>query len=179
MYKKGLTLVELILTMVIALVVATSVTVLFIAEFRLRKKMDDQITVAREAQAIIDHTSRVLRFVRSETNDFTSDISENVSIYTAVISEGHLKDLLPREAVYFVQYFYMHDFPDMTEMENRVSFCVMVPNIDQEIPAADIGWYVKDFSIVEEAGREWFTVSVTTQKNDSEITLTTTIKRIG
>ena len=147
MNKKALTLIELIVTIVTGFIVAMAITVLFISEFRLREKMDDQIRVAREAEAVIDHVSRVLRF--SAPGSFyydpppDPDNAQYMAMYYATIVGGQLDSLLPDESTYVVRYFYFHDypafeqFPAMTLAENRVEFHVVSPNPGFIIPYSD------------------------------------------
>ena len=186
MKNKGLTLAELIVTMAIAFIVAMTLTVLFISEFRLREQINDQIAVTRGARAVIDHASRVLKFASPDSftvNQGVNPAVENYySTYGMAIVGGQLESLFPNtNTTYIVRYEYFHDFPGTTIADNQVVFHVIIPQpIPQPfIPTSMIAHYITDFSIVEDTSGDWFTVSVTTQKNNAEITLVTTVRRIG
>ena len=197
MKNKGLTLAELVITMVIASIVAMTLTVLFISEFRLREQINDQITVVREAETVIDHVSRVIRFCPNLTAAFEPHRILNnsgSSYYLVWIKGGRLIDSVftqdPYLYVTVYDYYPYHIYPypvewpnvppgweDQIVMFRGGSFPNNHPSPFKHIVAR----YVSNFYIEEDAampGGEWLKVFVTARKNDAEITLETSIRRI-
>ncbi|MDD3906212.1 MAG: prepilin-type N-terminal cleavage/methylation domain-containing protein [Candidatus Omnitrophica bacterium] len=67
MNKRGMTLVELIVTMVLGGVLLLAMAVQFAADARIRKSINDQNTANQEAVVIVEHMTRVMRFASAST----------------------------------------------------------------------------------------------------------------
>ena len=72
MKNRGFTLAELITAMVISSLVILATAVLFVAEYRFRTDINNEVYVAREAKTAMSHMARTLRFAKPTTVSITS-----------------------------------------------------------------------------------------------------------
>ena len=191
MKNKGLTLAELVITMVIASIVAMTLTVLFISEFRLREKINDEITVAREAEAAIDGVSRVLRFAIPDTvqDGFVSQTYAN-TLYNMYVKVGHLPSAYPTassNSIYSINFQWFWGVGEWGFEPGILQFMIANWFTAGNFPGTgargyNVARHLTNFSIVEDPAlpdEGWFIISVTARKNDAEITLNTTIRALG
>ena len=94
---KGLTLTELIASMVIVAIVGLAVTIQFVAENKMRSAMQPRIMLARKANIAMDHMTRLLRFAYPDTVDLTvpNEISATINKealpqFTGILGEENI-----------------------------------------------------------------------------------------
>jgi len=88
MTKKGLTLIELVITMVISSLIALALMIFFVAEYRFRVADREKIALIREANIAMHHMTRILRFARAGTIDDGIDAGVGVLDRIGDITNG-------------------------------------------------------------------------------------------
>jgi len=89
MKKNGITLIELITTMLIAGIIGLAIAAHFIHEYRFRAAARDRIAFSREAGIAMNHITRVLRFAIPDTIE-TEYENDSLKKIEADIEGGHL-----------------------------------------------------------------------------------------
>jgi len=85
MKKKGFTLTELVIAIVVTVIVGLAIGVTFVTEHRLRVLAHNKIAVAREAGFALNYMVRILRFAKKST------VATGVDYVRATIEGGHLE----------------------------------------------------------------------------------------
>jgi len=88
--KKGFTLTELVIGIVVTVIVGLAIVITFVTEHRLRVLAHNRIAVAREADIALNHMVRILRFAEKDT------VTTGADYVSATIEGGHL-DSIPSE----------------------------------------------------------------------------------
>ena len=82
----GLTLIELLVTMIIVGIAGLAVTMQFVSEYKLRSAIQPRMALANNAVTAMNHMTRLLRFARADTVDVATVPNE----ISATILDGFL-----------------------------------------------------------------------------------------
>lgn len=94
MHKRGMTLVELTIAMVLGSILVMVMTVQFVTNLRVTNAVKDRIAISQEASFAINHMNRVLKFARPNPTIGASSITAN-------IEGGHLPEFTVQTQVIY------------------------------------------------------------------------------
>lgn len=163
MKKRGLSLTELIVAIVISSIVMLAITVYFVSEYRFRSMMQDRIAITREARLAMNHMTRILRF--ADPGPLSTSIDTDK--INTMIEGGHLAFMpelpLGMENSYVVKY-------------ERLGTNVLEYTQDPGEPD-EIARYITEFIPIRTS--DLIEIRLTAQKGNQSVSLKTKIRAFG
>ena len=170
MDRKGITLIELTITMTLSGILMLSAALFFVSQTSFIKLIQDKITAEREARIVINHMSKIIR-IANPGDDYVFSAGASEDYLRTKIKGGYI-GTFPSDK--YVKYELAKDGPAKGELSFYVSDTTSFGS-----PIYAISNSVSFFDAQRDPNTDNITLTIRVDVGGHEITTKTAIKAIG
>lgn len=132
MNRRGMTLIEVIMVLVLGGILLLAMTAQFIADVKFRRIINDQIAISQEAAVAVNHMTRTLRFAVPDSIQINT-FGPSAYQLTATIEPGHLAGFTTNKQVTYQRW----GDPTIRYLVSGANLVIIARNIASFVPSWD------------------------------------------